>query len=253
MKETGKERFILTKAYEVAYALFRLAAQMKEEDFAGSLRASGAALLSAAAAEDYTAAERAIRVMECLVKFGGDVNMIGSPNVDVMMREIYALDAAIAERKTAIKTDEVNVAEIFSKPEIAAHSAEPAREPAKEQMREPATEPMPMQSEPLRRQEFVEPVEPGGFASFHSREPFRASEPAIRQPANDSAMRQNTILARIRQSGSCRLKDIQDVLPGISERTIRYDLQTLLEQNLIERIGNAGPSVFYRASVPATG
>ena len=126
MKETGKERFILTKAYEVAYALFRLAAQMQEKDFAESLRASGTALLAAAAAEDYAAAERPLRVTECLVKFGGDVGMIGSPNVDVMMREIYALDAAIAERKAAVKTDEVNVAEIFSKPEIAEHSAEVA-------------------------------------------------------------------------------------------------------------------------------
>jgi repressor of nif and glnA expression len=47
------------------------------------------------------------------------------------------------------------------------------------------------------------------------------------------------------------LKDIQEVLPDTSERTIRYDLQTLLEQNLIERIGNAGPSVFYRAGADA--
>jgi hypothetical protein len=37
--------------------------------------------------------------MECLVKFGGDVGMIGTANVDVMTREIYALDMAIAERK----------------------------------------------------------------------------------------------------------------------------------------------------------
>jgi len=46
-------------------------------------------------------------------------------------------------------------------------------------------------------------------------------------------------------------------LPNISERTIRYDLQTLLEQGLVERVGNAGPSVFYRANamaqIPAAG
>jgi hypothetical protein len=176
-------------------------------------------MLSAAAAEDYAAAERSLRVAECLVKFGGDVGLIGTQNVDVLTREIFALDAAIAERKTVAKTDEVNVAEIFSKPEIAARSEKPVRDP-----------------EPSVR--------------FHV-------EPAIRQPANDSAtrndsaIRQEAILNRIRQSGNCRLKDIQDVLPNISERTIRYDLQTLLEQNLIERIGNAGPSVFYRASALA--
>ena len=213
MEYTGKERFILTKAYEVSYALFRLSAQMKEKDFAEKLQASGTALLAASAAEDYAAAERSIRVMECLVKFGGDVGMIGTPNVDVMTREIFALDAAIAERRTAVKTDEVNVAEIFSKPEIAEHSTEQTSEP------EPATEP-----------ELV------NIESFRNAEPV---EPAIRQAA---------ILERIRQSGNCRLKEIQDILPNISERTIRYDLQTLLERGLIERIGNAGPSVFYRAN-----
>ena len=63
MKETGKERFILTKAYEVAYALFRLAAPMQEKDFAESLRASGTAMLSAAAAEDYAAAARSLHML----------------------------------------------------------------------------------------------------------------------------------------------------------------------------------------------
>jgi hypothetical protein len=215
MKETGKERFILTKAYEAAYALFRLAAQMQEKDFAESLRASGTDLLAAVAAEDYNAAGRPLRVMECLVKFGGDVGMIGGPNVDVMMREIYALDVAIAERKSAGKTNEINVAEIFSKPEIAEHSAEP-----------------------LVEESYIPDI--------------RKAEPAIRQSANDSAIRQNLILERIRQSGNCRLKEIQDILPNTSERTIRYDLQTLLEQGLIERVGNAGPSVFYRAGALAS-
>jgi hypothetical protein len=233
MKENSKERFVLTKAYEVAYALFRLAAQMQEKDFAESLRASGTAMLSAAVAEDYAAAERSLRVVECLVKFGGDVGMIGTPNVDVMTREIFVLDAAIAERKTVAKTDEVNVAEIFSKPEVMAHSAETMR------VEEPATEPVPMRMEDFRAQTESQRMQ---------REPQLQPQSQPRQPSNDSAIRQSAILTRIRQSGNCRLKDIQDVLPNISERTIRYDLQTLVEQNLIQRIGNAGPLVFYRAS-----
>jgi hypothetical protein len=219
MNETGKERFILTKAYEVAYALFRLAAQMPEKDFAEPIRASGTAMLSAAAAEDYATAERSLRVVECLVKFGGDVGLIGTPNVDVLTREIFALDAAIAERKAVAKTDEVNVAEIFSKPEVAARPEKAMRHAEAARGEEPAIEPAPMRMEQMQR-----------------------------PSSNDSAIRQSAILARIRQSGNCRLKDIQDVLPNISERTIRYDLQTLVEQNLVQRIGNAGPLVFYRAS-----
>jgi len=230
MKETGKERFILTKAYEVAYALFRLAAQMPEKDFAEPLRASGTAMLAAAAAEDYAVAERSLRVVECLVKFGGDVGMIGTPNVDVLTREIFALDAAIAERKSVAKTDEVNVAEIFSKPE-AVRSAESAMEPA-----------------PMRMEDFRAQTESPREPHEHKPQPLAQRDLPPRQSSNDSAIRQSAILARIRQSGNCRLKDIQDVLPNISERTIRYDLQTLVEQNLVERIGNAGPLVFYRAS-----
>jgi len=239
MKETGKERFILTKAYEVAYALFRLGEQMKASDFAEQFRASGTALLSAAAAEDYAAAERSLRVMECLVKFGGDVNIIGTPNVDVMTREIYALDAAIAERRTAVKTDEVNVAEIFSKPEVAESVAESAKpEPAREVASQPA--------KPVR-------IATAASQSAPEPEPDEDPEPNIihnESPrSNDSAIRQEAILSLIRESGNCRLKDIQEILPDTSERTIRYDLQTLMEQDLIERIGTAGPSVFYRASV----
>ncbi len=70
----------------------------------------------------------------------------------------------------------------------------------------------------------------------------------IHNPANSAkaAMRQAAILEKIRQSGNCRIKDIQELLPDCSERTIRYDLQTLLEQNHIERVGGGGPAVLYR-------
>jgi hypothetical protein len=226
MLDIGKERFILTKSYEVAYAIFRLVGQMEEKDFGAQLKASGTALLAATAGERYAEASGALQVMECLVKFGTDVNIIGTANSDVTLREIYALDAAIAERKNAVKTDRVNVAEIFSKPEIAAHAQEA----------EPAT------GNSVQAPKIFESEVMGEEAEVST----DAEVPNINGILK-SAIRQTAILERIRQSGNCRLKDIQEILPECSERTIRYDLQTLLEQDLIERIGNAGPSVFYRA------
>ncbi len=224
MKESGKERFILTKSYEIAYALFRLAAPLKEADFGERLRAAGAELLSAAAAENYGAAVPAIHVMESLVKFAGDANLVSVRNADLVLREIYALDAAIAERRTAATTDEVDVSEIFSAPKIAAPKTAESGNPA---MDDPAT---------------AESGNPA-IAGFY---PEPAAERSFGEQIEPS-VRQSAILDRIRQSGNCRMKDIQDLLPDTSERTIRYDLQTLLEQNLIERVGTAGPSVFYRA------
>lgn len=61
-----------------------------------------------------------------------------------------------------------------------------------------------------------------------------------------SGNRQIAILDRIRQSGNCKLKELQEVLPDCSERTIRYDLEDLIERNLVERIGAGGPAVSYR-------
>lgn len=228
----------LTKAYEVSYALFRLASQMQEKDFAEQLRMSGAALLSATAGEDYAAAGQSLHVMECLVKFAGDVNLIGTANSDVLLREIYALDAAIAESRKTPKTDQLNVAEIFSNPEV----AEPQLQP--ESIRQPATASTPEKH-------------PAPHPLYEREEKsHEASATAEQAPQNistilKSAIRQTAILDKVRQSGNCRLKDIQEVLPDASERTIRYDLQTLLEQDLIERVGIAGPSVYYRAKQSA--
>src|SRR5205807_733369 len=68
----------------------------------------------------------------------------------------------------------------------------------------------------------------------------------IIEDSGKAEMRQNAILGRIRQIGNCRIRDIEEILPNSSERTIRYDLQSLVEKNLIERIGTGGPSVYYR-------
>ena len=59
-------------------------------------------------------------------------------------------------------------------------------------------------------------------------------------------IRQSAILQRIRQSGNCHFKTLQDYFPQISERTLRYDLQDLMEKRLIDRTGG-GPVTSYSA------
>jgi hypothetical protein len=224
MSESGKERFILTKSYEIAYALFRIAATMlQEKDFSERLRAAGAGFLEAAAVEDYAAVRKSLQAAECLVKFAGDLNLMGSANADTLLREVYVLDAAVIERMRAAKVHEIDLAEIFSKPEWAPSVT--------------ATN---------------EAVAPEGNAA--KEEPVAEQQVAVNSIGFIKAeIRQSAIMDKIRQSGNCRMKDLQDVLHGCSERTIRYDLQSLLEQSMIERIGNGGPSVFYRMRQSAEG
>jgi DNA-binding HxlR family transcriptional regulator len=223
MRHMSENRSILVKAYEVAYALFRIASQIAEKDFSEQLRVSGTALLSATAGEDYAAASNSLQIMECLIKFAGDVNIIGTGNSDILLREVYALNAAINAAKKVAKGDRIDIAEIFSKP----------AEPEVVIKEEPAKPVYPVYE---NEEKFVDSVEP----------PIQNINTILK-----SAIRQTAILERIRQSGNCRLKDIQEILPGTSERTIRYDIQTLLEQDQIERVGIAGPSVYYRAKQAA--
>jgi len=222
MSESGKERFIFTKSYEIAYALFRIAGTM-QGDFSERFRKVGAGLLEAAALQDYGEARNALRAIECFVKFAGDVALLTPANTDALLREVYVLDAAVIERMNTAKYNGLDVAEIFS--EAAAHSEH-----------YPTMENAAMHNPAIQKEEHAghfpgneEVVESGGNMGLMKAE-----------------MRQSAIMEKIRQSGNCRIKEIQEILPDCSERTIRYDLQSLLEKNLIERIGTGGPSVAYR-------
>lgn len=63
----------------------------------------------------------------------------------------------------------------------------------------------------------------------------------------DSIIRQSAIADKIRQftEENCQFKDIEEALPGISERTIRYDIQKLINKGVIERVG-IGMGTYYK-------
>ena len=45
--------------------------------------------------------------------------------------------------------------------------------------------------------------------------------------------------------GGCRIRDLMTAFPDVSDRTLRYDLQHLAEQGIVEKVGG-GPSSYYR-------
>lgn len=69
-----------------------------------------------------------------------------------------------------------------------------------------------------------------------------------------TAIRQSAIIEKVRSlsvrdaSGNivgCRMKDLLATFPDVSERTIRNDLQRLLNKGVVERIGGGGASTAY--------
>lgn len=61
----------------------------------------------------------------------------------------------------------------------------------------------------------------------------------------NAIIRQSAIVEKIRQSGNTAMKDLVAAFPDVSERTLRYDLQRLCGQGIIDRAGNGGPASYY--------
>jgi predicted ATPase len=90
--------------------------------------------------------------------------------------------------------------------------------------------------------------------SFFSKVPVVVEDQSDHSIANNGngngiagAMRQSAILEKIRQSENQKIqvKDLTTSFPEVSERTMRYDLQKLCSQGVLERVGNGGPGSYY--------
>lgn len=223
-RQSGKRQFALVKAYEISYAVFRVSAYITNTALKEHLERQALSLLDAATVENYAWVGTVARAIEYLVRFGGDVGLIHEANKETILFQLQSLVAGIAGPEKAATAEEVPLADIFagSEPLFAGSRINAATNTAKRNT---------ANGNEIKRQ-----ITESGNSEDEGVSP---------------EMRQSAILDKIRQSGNCRMKDIQEVLPDCSERTIRYDLQALVEKGAVERIGSGGPSIFYRIRHPA--
>lgn len=81
--------------------------------------------------------------------------------------------------------------------------------------------------------------------------PAGAALPGIKASLS-AADRQQRITDTIRQNPEARMRDLLAALPGVSERTLRYDLERLAASGKIEREGMGGPATRYRLRAGVT-
>jgi len=218
-QETNFAAFCEKKAFEIAYAVFRISEYVKQKSFADYLETYSLSILEAASTGKYQQLLESAKPLENLLRLGGESGFIKRNHADIVIMEVMKLTEAVnrqmAESHPA--EPELDIERIFSKQEYTPRNRKPATE-KKPAIQQPAKD---EPAEDLKEEEMTE------------------------SEKNAAKIRQSVILEKIRQTGNCRLKDIDDILPDLSERTIRYDIQQLIEKNLIERIG-AGPNVVYR-------
>ncbi len=222
--------FIDQKAKEIAYALFRVASYFRRSYLRTRIEQLAFRLAEQVATEELKLGIKTLTSLSILVELGRQVSEIEKNNAFILLREFGALNAAMRQ---IAELDSANIGvpaleSMFSKQPITVPATNAAI------TNEDSARPLPgiIQDSAMNQATDAR----GGQAG-------NGITATIRQSAILDKIRQST--AKAGQAGGLALKDIIAAFPEVSERTMRYDLQKLCAQGLIERVGNGGPASYY--------
>lgn len=257
--------FLKKKAREISYALNRVSFYIKRQDLRNRVERLSFEFLEnvAIASEDASDKVSLIRVfknisaLDVLVRIAHSLYEIETVNSNILVKELDSFNSAIKEfgnsaiaNPFAIET--LNLESIFSMPPAVVRQTANENNSA-------------MPSSAIRQsangnqiatidkeKEIVERAYSDGQQaeqqeSFINKLAINKiiSESKAVASSGNSAIRQNLISEKIRQSGKATVREMVVQFPGVSERTLRYDLQRLCDQGVIERVGNSGPGTSY--------
>ena len=210
------------KAYEICYAVFRLGDGIQNTDLRTRLENAGLDLLGASSINDNSSLSSSLSHLEVLILFSQGIGKIGYIQSQVLLREIGNFNSAIKKNNSAIS--ELNLEEFFQ--DSISQNAE-------------------------SKSKLAIPMAIDNKASV-SIETNQDEATAGEKDKENSAMRQSAVMDIMRQVKNCRIKDLIAAFPGVSERTLRYDLQKFCEEGIIERIGSGGPGTYYQLKSSVT-
>ncbi|MEK7555430.1 MAG: DeoR family transcriptional regulator [Patescibacteria group bacterium] len=202
----NSKNFIKQRSFEIAWAVFRVAALVRHPKLKIELENTAIDFLSQL--NDLRC--RSIEILEGLVKLAEAINEINPINAKVLYREMENLQITIqtANGKRQTATQGVEIESIFSKPPMIIDN---------ESKRQTAN------GNPNgKRQEQTE-----------SGKLYLERKPLILKAIQES-------------SKNLQFKDLIEILPDICERTVRNDIQRLCDEGIVERIGGGGPHSYYK-------
>jgi hypothetical protein len=251
--------FLKQRAREISYALNRVSFYIKREDLRNRLERLSFEFLEnvAVGSEDSSDKQSLLKIfknisaLDVLIRIGHSLYEIEPVNATILIREIDSFNSAIrqfAEANSATNKfnsanpfagEELNLESIFSMPPAVIENEAASIDKEKEIVE--------------RAYSSVGKNEFGNSSAKASTELSRMSSlqansaiaEQVRQTDSSVLVRQELITDKIRQLGRANLKELSARFPGVSERTLRYDLQKLCDQGMIEKIGNSGPGTSY--------
>ena len=238
MNENELRDVVSKKAYEITYAACRIAAG-SPIFFSDALSRRGMDLFEAATEYDIVKTRSFLSALNYMMKLGAGIGAIHQKNADAVVRQIAGFTDFLSSDAFAKKhVNEVDLSDIFSDGFGNIFMME-NKEKAE------------ISEKNIRLQDIYET---GSVAEYPAIDGVLQEGDALQEKTSEdsepvpvsisSDLRQSEILNYVRQSGNCRIKDLQEMFPRCSERTLRYDLESLIGRKLIRRIG-AGSATAY--------
>lgn len=202
------------KAFEICYAALRVAGISRSAAFLNYLEGYGFMLLDSAIRQESGKALHGLEGIRQFSHIGASAGLVSQRDADILIAESSQLAAFIQDSGNSGSSHampESGIQEVFRTKLNEGRKRDPGR------------------------------IFNKAIISDES-----SATSVMARSQESSQERHKKMLEKIRQSGNCRIKDLQENFPGVSERTLRYDLQDLITIGKIERFGGGGPATSYR-------
>ena len=223
--------FIDQKSQQISLALIRISVQVRRQDLRSRLERMAFQLLEDVAGDQFEFALNDIEIIRSLSELGKDIYQIEPMNAKILAQELGVLESAIRQ-DFGIGSGRVDIGDIFSKPLAIPESYNNEKLDAVSSILDSAS----------NNNSVSELGQNHNYGSSNSNENGHSNGNGN---GINSTIRQSAIIDIIRQSKKVGLKDVLAAFPDVSERTVRYDLQKLCIQGVLDRIGNGGPATYY--------
>lgn len=236
-------QFLKDKAREISYALIKVAYYVKRSELRNKLEFLAIDLLDntarVSADKEWADLNKTLMIissLDSLIRLSHSIYEIEPVNATILVRELDNLNSAIRQFGNPLHDEEQlpNIESLFSLPAVLPTNTEIANIKSNKSSTE----------DDVRKS--IDGINFNG-GSDNKANTLNTRENNINSTVNSGSIRQSAIIGIIKSGNQagCRLKDLINAFPDVSERTLRYDLQRLCEQGVVERMGNGGPASYY--------
>ena len=221
---------------DIAIAMFKVASVIRHETLKSELESLSVFIASNPSEDNIFKAEN-------IISLGREVGEIRSINAVVLIRELENLRKAISTPSSEEK--DVDITTQFVKNNTDKSSTVSASSPV-------ISAPSPSSPHPS-----VIPAKAGIQSSnsdnkeFHNKDTYTkntATKKTSNKSGRRSSLNPDKVYQYIADHKEAKLKDLQAEFKSVSGRTVRRITNSLIERGDIERVGNPGPTSFYKVA-----